>query len=261
MVMTPSLPTFCIALAIIAPISLSPLAEMVRLGRSRHWSRPLRERFWMSVTTASTAASMPRFRSIVFIPAATALEPSRTIACASTAAVVVPSPARSLGLAGDLLDHLGAHVLELVRELDLLGDRDASLGDARGAIGFVEHDVATLGTERHPDGVGENVDAAQHARAGIAMEFNVFCGHVPSPDALGGFLLGGGLVEHAHDVGFLHDNEVLAIELDLGARPLAEEHAVARLDVERVQGAVLAAGAGADATTSPSIAFPWRCRE
>ena len=49
-----------------------------------------------SATTASTALSMPRFRSIGFMPEATALAPSRTIACASTVAVVVPSPARSL---------------------------------------------------------------------------------------------------------------------------------------------------------------------
>src|SRR2546428_6733009 len=41
-----------------------------------------------------------------------------------------------------LLDHLGAHVLELVGELDLLGDGDAVLGDARRAERFVEDDVA-----------------------------------------------------------------------------------------------------------------------
>ena len=42
-----------------------------------------------------TALSMPRFRSIGFMPAATYFMPSRTIACASTVAVVVPSPAMS----------------------------------------------------------------------------------------------------------------------------------------------------------------------
>ena len=38
---------------------------------------------------------MPRFRSIGFAPAATDFRPSRMIACASTVAVVVPSPASS----------------------------------------------------------------------------------------------------------------------------------------------------------------------
>src|SRR5712671_4037459 len=38
--------------------------------------------------------------------------------------------------------------------------------------------------------------------------------------------------EHAHDVALLHDQEVLAVELDLGARPFAEQHAVADLEVD-----------------------------
>ena len=50
----------------------------------------------MSSTTASTAASMPRLRPIGLAPAETFLRPSRTIAWASTVAVVVPSPATSL---------------------------------------------------------------------------------------------------------------------------------------------------------------------
>src|SRR6266513_1818319 len=63
---------------------------------------------------------------------------------------------------------------------------------------------------------------------------------------LGGFLLRGGLIEHAHDVGFFHDHEVLAIELHLGARPLSEQHPVAALDVEWMHVAVFVAGAGTD---------------
>jgi hypothetical protein len=50
----------------------------------------------MSLTTAVTAMSMPRLRSIGFMPAATSLRPSFMIEAASTVAVVVPSPARSL---------------------------------------------------------------------------------------------------------------------------------------------------------------------
>src|SRR5215472_16007442 len=37
--------------------------------------------------------------------------------------------------------------------------------------------------------------------------------------------------DHAHDVGLLHDQEVLAVELDFGAGPFAEQHPVAGLDV------------------------------
>ena len=71
------------------------------------------------------------------------------------------------GLRGDFAHHLRAHVLELVFELDLLGDGDAVLGDARGAVRLVEHDIAPLGAERHAHRVGENVDAAQHPVARV----------------------------------------------------------------------------------------------
>ena len=50
----------------------------------------------MCSTTWSTAISMPRFRPSGLAPAATFLRPWRTIAWASTVAVVVPSPATSL---------------------------------------------------------------------------------------------------------------------------------------------------------------------
>jgi hypothetical protein len=36
-------------------------------------------------------------------------------------------------------------------------------------------------------------------------------------------------LDDAHDVAFLHDQQVFAVELDFGARPLAEQDAVAAL--------------------------------
>src|SRR4029450_7888452 len=54
--------------------------------------------------------------------------------------------------------------------------------------------------------------------------------------ALRGLLLGGRNVgEDAHDVAFLHDQEILTVDLDLGAGPLAEQHAIADLEVDRDQ--------------------------
>src|SRR5918993_239084 len=55
-----------------------------------------------------------------------------------------------------------------------------------------------------------------------------------------------GLLDHAHDVGLLHDEEILAIDANLRAGPLAEQDAVADLDVERLDLAVLVARTGAD---------------
>ena len=85
-----------------------------------------------------------------------------------------------VGLLGDFAHHLRAHVLELVVELDFLGDGHAILGDARGAERFVEDDIAAFRTERDLDGVGENIDAAQHPFAGIAGKFDVLGSHFKS---------------------------------------------------------------------------------
>src|SRR5262245_4240167 len=149
-VITPSLPTFCIASAIILPISLSLLAETVPTCAISSLVETFFERFSISLTTVSTARSIPRFRSIGFMPAAAALAPSRTI--------VLRENDRGRGsvarlitrFRGDLAHHLRAHILELVGEFDLLSYRDAVLADARGTIGFVEDDIAAFRPQGHP---------------------------------------------------------------------------------------------------------------
>src|SRR3981081_4500384 len=60
----------------------------------------------------------------------------------------------------------------------------------------------------------------------------------------GGLLLGRGALEHPHDVALLHDQVLDAVDLDLGTGPLAEQHAVTRLHVDRDQLAVLVTAAG-----------------
>ena len=95
-VITPSLPTFCMARAIMSPISWSSLAEIRPTCAISALVEIFLLRFLRSSDTAATAMSTPRLRSIGLRPAATALTPSRTIAWASTVAVVVPSPASVL---------------------------------------------------------------------------------------------------------------------------------------------------------------------
>ena len=82
------------------------------------------------------------------------------------------------GLRSDLAHHLGAHVLELVGELDLLGDRDAVLGDGRCAEALLDHDVAALGTERDFHGIRQRVDAGQNAIASSCIVNDLFRSHV-----------------------------------------------------------------------------------
>ena len=79
------------------------------------------------------------------------------------------------GLAGDFADHLRAHVLERVLQLDFLGDRHAVLGDGRRAELLVEDDVAALGAEGDLHRVGQLVDAAQDRLARLLAVNNLFC--------------------------------------------------------------------------------------
>ena len=96
-VITPSLLTLAIASAISLPILPSLLAEMVATCSIFEMSEPTS---WLCLrsdsTTAETALSIPRLRSIGFAPAVTFFSPTPIIDWASTVAVVVPSPASSL---------------------------------------------------------------------------------------------------------------------------------------------------------------------
>ena len=84
-------------------------------------------------------------------------------------------------LRGHFAHHLRAHVLELVFELDLLGDGDAVLGDAWCAKRLVEYDVAALGAKRHAYRVGECIDAVQHSVTRVDREFDFLGRHFATP--------------------------------------------------------------------------------
>src|ERR1700730_2224667 len=49
---------------------------------------------------------------------------------------------------------------------------------------------------------------------------------------LGSLLAGNGLFDHAHDVALFHDQIFDPLDLDLRARPFAEQHAVANFEVD-----------------------------
>src|SRR3990170_1473217 len=96
-VTTPSLPTLSSASASTSPIAGSAAEMAATLAIS---SRDSMSFAWSLIasTAATTAFSIPRLRAIGFAPAATLRMPWRTIARASTVAVVVPSPATSFVL-------------------------------------------------------------------------------------------------------------------------------------------------------------------
>ena len=80
-----------------------------------------------------------------------------------------------VGLGGDFLDELCAHVLEGVLELDFLGDGDTVVGDQRSAVFAVKNDVSALRTERDLDGVGKLVDTGLESLAGLFTVDDLFC--------------------------------------------------------------------------------------
>src|SRR6185437_8843978 len=160
-VITPSLPTLSIASEIVLPIDSSAFAEIAPT-----WAISLLVEhglltFLSSSTIATTALSIPRFRSIGFMPAATYFMPSAMIDWASTVAVVVPSPATS-----DVLEATSFTICApMFSNLSL------------SSISF-EDDIAALGAQRDLDGVGEEVHAIHHLVADVFAEANVFGCHV-----------------------------------------------------------------------------------
>src|SRR5919109_2318078 len=298
-VITPSLPTFSIALAIISPISRSPLAEMVPTWAISSLVETFLERFFTSSTTASTAWSMPRFTSIGFMPAATAFIPSRTIACARTVAVVVPSPATSLvfwaasrTIWAPMFSNLSSSSISLATVTPSLVVRgapnDFSITTLRPLGPSVTLTaLARMSTPRNMrsrasvenftslaamrcysfgfrDSSGEPRLTAPCLKCVAApSRFGVRARGPAQRTALRNNVEQGPLragwrmlsVQHAHDVAFLHDQQLLAVDLDLGAGPFAEQHLVTFLHVKRNELAAFFAGAGANRQHLPLLGF------
>src|SRR5919202_1528335 len=193
-VITPSFPTFSMALAIISPISRSPLAETEPTWATSAEVLIFLVLFCSSSMTTATALSMPRFRSIGFIPAATDFTPSRTIALAT----VTPS-----------LVIRGAPKLLSSTTLRPFGPSVTFTASARTSTPRIIRSRAFA------------PNLTSFAAISDFLLVVVFGGL-----DLGGPLRRGDTFKDAHDVGLLHDQELLTIKLHLGARPLAEQDAV-----------------------------------
>src|SRR5258707_5467760 len=251
-VMTPSLPTFFIASARNLPISTSPLAEMVPTWAISSFEVTFFEFFFRSSTTASTARSMPRLRSIGFMPAATDLAPSLTIDAASTVAVVVPSPAKSddfeatsRTIWAPMFSNLSSSSISLATVTPSLVMRGAPNDLSSTTLRPLGPSVTFTALLRMstPRSILSRASTPNLTYL-LAMMCSLKCWGIRR---LRGFLLGGGQIgENAHDVAFLHDQQFLAIELDLVAGPFAEQHAIANLEIDRNQLAGLVAAARSD---------------
>src|SRR5271167_996575 len=237
-VMTPSLPTFFIASARNLPISASPLDEMVPTWAISSFEVTFLEFLTRSATTASTARSIPRFRSIGFMPAATDLAPSLIMAAANTVAVVVPSPAASAALEATsrtiwapMFSNLSSSSISLATVTPSLVMRGAPNDLSSTTLRPFGPRVLRTALAR--------VSMPRSIRSRASLENLTSLAAIEiSPEGLSG--------DHAHDVGLFHDQQFVAVELHLGARPFAEQDLVAGLDVDRDQLPVLVAAAGPD---------------
>src|SRR3954469_2157140 len=254
-VITPSLPTFSIASAIFSPTIVSPLAAMLPTWPISFDPETGLERALRSSTTLVTARSMPRFRSIGFIPAATDFMPSRTIAWARTVAVVVPSPAMSLvfeatsrTICAPMFSNLSLSSISLATVTPSLVIRGApkllsmtTLRPLGPSVTFTAS--ARMSTPRMMRSRASRLNFT--SLAAIWLPFHgLEVGKVaPSTRPRARAFRSG---DDPEDVGFLHDDEVFAVDLHLGARPFAEQDLVAGLDVQRSDLAVVGPRAGPD---------------
>ena len=221
MVITPSLPTFCMALAIISPMSLSPLAGN---------GADLRDLF-RALDLLGGASRCPRCRMHRLIDAALdvhgvhaggdRLGALATMAVARTQAGIVPSPATldwsCRRLRGPSAPPCSSN---LSLELHLLATVTPSLV-VRGARKLVDHHIAALrpaSPSRHsPMSTPRSIRSRASAEKRTSL-----AGHRPALHHRLIELLGGGPLAAFHDA---HDVDSfmirdLAIELDFGARPL-----------------------------------------
>ena len=125
-----------------------------------------------------------------------------------------------IGAGRDFADHLRAHVLELVLELDLLGDGDAVLGDARRAIRLVDDDVAAFGSSvTFTASARMSTPLSMRLRASVLNltlfggRFRVLLQYRGLRSVSGGFRGGDTAVDDAENVALFHDQQVFAFDL------------------------------------------------
>src|SRR5215211_5081573 len=230
-VTTPSLPTLSMASAMTSPIAGSA-AEMVATLAMSDLSSTSLACDLIDSTAAATAFSMPFLRLIGLAPAATLRMPRWTIAWASTVAVVVPSPATSLVFVATSLTSWAPMFSNGSSSSTSLAIETPSLVIV-GAPHFLSR------TTLRPFGPSVTLTASASLSTPASKARRA------SSSNLSSLVIGS--LHHREDVAAREDQQVLALDGDLGAAVLRVEHGLADADVERDHVAgVLGALAGAD---------------
>src|SRR5258706_5360989 len=176
---------------------------------------------------------MPRFRSIGFMPAATCFIPSCTIDCASTVAVVVPSPATSAVFDATCFTTCAP----------MFSRRSfSSISFATETPSFVmvgAPKLRSISTLR-PLGPSVTFTASASTFTPLTIRLRALSWNLTSFALMlllrgkvverlsGGFARRGGVgFQHTHHVFFAHDEQFLAVHLDGLACVFAEENLIA----------------------------------
>src|SRR3954463_9196581 len=230
-VITPSLPTLSIASAMILPISASPLAEIEPTCAISLLDLQGFESFFSSSTVVATALSMPRFRSIGFMPAATNFMPSCTMDCASTVAVVVPSPATS-----EVLEATSFSICApMFSNLSLSSISFATDTPSLVTVGAPnERSSTTL----RPLGPSVTLTASARMLAPCTMRARADSRKRTSLAAMFAFSSWSGGFQNAHDVVFTDHEQFFASDFDCLPGVFAEQHLVALFDFQRAHFAI-----------------------
>src|SRR5882762_8177285 len=231
-VITPSLPTLSIASEMILPMSKSAFAEMAPTWAISFVVVQGLEIFFSSSTTATTALSMPRLRSIGFMPETTNFMPSLTIAWARTVAVVVPSPATSevleatsFTICAPMFSNLSFSSISLVTETPSLVTVGAPNERSSTTLRPLGPSVTFTASARMFNPWTILVRAPSWKRTSFAGIVAFSC--------IRNSLAGLCAFDDAHDVFLAHHEQLVALDLDGLPGVLAEQHSVARLDIER----------------------------
>src|SRR6516162_2527741 len=260
-VIVPSLPTLSMHSAMILPISVSPFAEIVATCSISLLSFTSLLSFLSSPTTDSTALSMPRLMYIGDEPAVTLFRPSLKMASASTVAVVVPSPATS-----DVLD---ATSRTICAPMFWYGSSSSiSLATLTPSFVTVGEPHFLSRTTLRPRGPSVTFTALARistpfmisARA-CSLNRSILAAIGP-PKGIQAAPAGAGAplgslarlrAQHAEDLFLAQDHVLRAVDLDVGAAVLADQDAVALLDLGRDALAVLGEAAGPDGHDLPLL--------
>src|SRR5258706_5658332 len=248
-VMTPSLPTLSIASEMVLPISGSAFAEMApTCAISLEVVHGLLI-FFSSSTEAATALSMPRFRSIGVMPAATYFLSSVTIDCASTVALVVPSPATSEVLeatsftsCAPMFSNLSLSSISFATETPSLVTVGAPKERSRTTLRPLGPSVTLTASARM------FTPAISRVRA-CSLNLTSLAAMVISSRNI---RLS---VHDGHDVFLAHHEDLVAFDANRGAGVFAEQDLVADFDVDGDKLAVLVLLARADGEDFALVGF------